>query len=134
MLEKHGWTSFDVWQIKLIEMFMDHSEKKTLVSPETVCSILGKIESSLIKKRLGFAKEVKHFISTDCYNFVNEMSDLQSRNFFAVVNYYDLVPNCINLVDLSGKVNYIRLLYEFKKLNYTTKTVKCIDDIIKISK
>lgn len=134
MLEKHGWTSFDVWQIKLIEMFMDHSESKTLVSPETVCSILGKIESSLIKKRLDFAKEVKHFISTDCYNFVNEMSDLQSRNFFAVVNYYDLVPNCINLVDLSGKVNYIRLLYEFKKLNYTTKTVKCIDDIIKISK
>lgn len=113
---------------------MDHSESKTLVSPEIVCSILRKIESNLIRKRSDSAREVKHFISTDCYNFVHEMSDLESRNFFAVVNYYDLVPNCINLVDLSGKVNYIRLLYEFKKLNYTTKTVKCIEDIIKISK
>lgn len=128
------WTSFDIFQIKLIELFMDHSESKTLVSPEIVGSILSKIKSNLILKRSEFAKEIKHFISKECYNFVHEMSDLQSRNFFSIVNYYDLVPNCINLVDLSGKVNYIRLLYEFKKLGYTTKTVKCIDDIIKISK
>lgn len=131
-MEKQGWTSFDVWQIKLIELFMDHSEPKVLVSPEIVGSILSKIESNLIRKRSDFGKEIKHFISSECYNFIHELPDLQSRNFFAVVNYYDLVPNCINLVDLSGKVNYIRLLYEFKKLNYTTKAVKCIENIFKI--
>lgn len=115
-------------------MFMSHSEEKTIISPEIVGSIIGKIETSLIMKRKELNKEIKQFISTECYNFVHEMSDLESRNFFAVVNYYDLVPNCLNLVDLTGKVNYIRLMYEFKKLNYTTKTVKCIDDILKISK
>lgn len=134
MVEKPVWNSFDVWQIKLIEMFMDHPGTKALVSPEIICSILSKIESSLKQKHFEFVKEIKHFISTECYNFVNEMSDHQSRNFFGVVNYYDLVPNCINLVDLSGKVNFIRLLYEFKKINFTTKTVKCIGDIIKMSK
>lgn len=134
ILEKQTWNSFDVWQIKLLEMFMDYSKTKVLVAPEIVSSILSKMESRLKQKRTEFAKEIKNFISTECYNFVNEMTDIQARNFFAVINYYDLIPNCMNLVDLSGKVNFIRLLYEFKKINYTTKTVKCINDIMKISK
>lgn len=49
----------------------------------------------------------------------------------AVVVFYDVPINVLNLIDLSGgQLNYIKMIVELKKLGLGSNTIRCIFNIL----
>lgn len=78
------------------------------------------------------AAPLRRFISASSFepSVIADLTAEEVARLLAVVNYYNLTPNLLNLVDLSGTVNYLRYLYEFKKLNLDVHTISCLIKVL----
>ncbi|XP_054087608.1 anaphase-promoting complex subunit 1 [Zeugodacus cucurbitae] len=123
----------DIWQIKLIDLYMEkYTQPHTLITAELMGALLEKFKVFIENTRRAMASILRSFISSNSLapSIINELSAVELARLFSVVNFYNLTPNLLILVDLSGTVNYIRYLYEFKKLNLDVKTIHCLIKIL----
>ncbi|XP_053948485.1 anaphase-promoting complex subunit 1 isoform X1 [Anastrepha ludens] len=123
----------DVWQIKLIDLYMEKYEQPhILLTSELMRAQLEKFKMFIENTRRTMSTTLRHFISASSFepSIITDFSAEEVARLLAVVNYYNLTPNLLNLVDLSGTVNYIRYLYEFKKLNLDMQTMNCMIKIL----
>lgn len=122
--------TYDVWQLKLIEIFIRKSKDNLLLSKEIVYSVLENLKTYIESCQISCRNHLKLFITSHCIDSFCKLSSSDISKVLAVIVYYDLHPNVLNLVDLTGTVNYMRLLFELKKLNMETSTINCIIKVL----
>ncbi|XP_067639434.1 anaphase-promoting complex subunit 1 isoform X2 [Eurosta solidaginis] len=123
----------DVWQIKLIDLYMEkYKNPHILITRELMRAQLEKFKVFIENARRSMAVTLREFIGATTFepSLIGNFTAEDTARLLAVVNYYNLTPNLLNLVDLSGTVNYIRYLYEFKKLNLDVRTINCLIKIL----
>ncbi|XP_017493946.1 PREDICTED: anaphase-promoting complex subunit 1-like, partial [Rhagoletis zephyria] len=123
----------DVWQIKLIDLYMEKYEQPhILLTSELMHAQLERFKMFIENTRRVLAAPLRRFISASSFepSVITDLTAEEVARLLAVVNYYNLTPNLLNLVDLSGTVNYIRYLYEFKKLNLDVQTINCLIKVL----
>ncbi|XP_004520043.1 anaphase-promoting complex subunit 1 [Ceratitis capitata] len=123
----------DIWQMKLMDLYMEkYAEPHVLITSELICALVEKFKVFIENTRRALASTLRSFISTPALesSITADLSREELARLLAVVNFYNLSPNVLSLVDLSGTVNYIRYLYEFKKLNLDVHTINCLIKIL----
>ncbi|XP_036221809.2 anaphase-promoting complex subunit 1 isoform X2 [Bactrocera oleae] len=123
----------DVWQIKLIDLYMEkYRQPHLLLTSELMGAQLEKFKVFIENTRRAMAPFLRSFISTSALepSIISELSAVELARLYSVVNFYNLTPNLLVLVDLRGTVNYLRYLYEFKKLNLDVQTINCLIKIL----
>ncbi|XP_055843307.1 anaphase-promoting complex subunit 1 [Episyrphus balteatus] len=125
--------TYDVWQLKLIEIYTRMQTENILISKEIVNSVLENLKSYIESCQVSCRNHLKKFITSHCFDSLCELSSTEISKVLAVVVFYGILPNVLSLVDLTGKVNYMRLLYELNKINMETSTINCIIKVLDIS-
>lgn len=123
----------DVWQIKLIDLYMEKfKQPHILLASELMGALLEKFKVYIENTRRAMAPILRSFISSSSLepHIINKLSTVEVARLYAVINFYNLTPNLLILVDLSGTVNYLRYLYEFKKLKLDVQTIHCLIKIL----
>lgn len=103
-----------------------------LLTSELMGAQLEKFKVFIENTRRAMAPFLRSFISTSALepSIISELSAVELARLYSVVNFYNLTPNLLVLVDLRGTVNYLRYLYEFKKLNLDVQTINCLIKIL----
>lgn len=127
-------TTFDIWQFKIISSALSkiqssHSEfllssdiiRSSIIEPETLIEDWANSNISQLKQYL-FSANTIYLQETDLKILLK---------IAAVVVFYDVPINVLNLIDLSGgQLNYIKMIVELKKLGLGSNTIRCIFNIL----
>ncbi|XP_023031148.1 anaphase-promoting complex subunit 1 [Drosophila willistoni] len=121
-------TNNDVWQIKLIEAYLGQGqeEKHPLISVELIQMMTEIFKLQLEASGRELCVPLREFLSQKRLepSYVASVNAQDLQRVFCVINYYNLMPNLLNGVDLSsGTINYMRVLYEFRQLQLAPHTI-----------
>lgn len=75
----------------------------------------------------------KRYLFSSNTTFLQESTGDISSKLSTLITFYDLPINVLNLVDLGGQLNYLRMLVEFKKLGLDTHTIQCIFKVLNVN-
>ncbi|XP_017050802.1 anaphase-promoting complex subunit 1 [Drosophila ficusphila] len=120
--------NIDVWQLKLIDAFLSRGRETEhpLISVELIQMMQELFKQEMEDSTRELCLPLREFLSRKRLDpsYVTTVSGPDLQRAFCVINYYNLLPNMLNGVDLStGTVNYMRLLYEFRQLNLGAHTI-----------
>lgn len=73
---------------------------------------------------------IKRYLFSSNTTFLQEYNGDIAAKIATLITFYDLPINILNLVDLSGQLNYFRMIVEFKKLGLDTHTIQCISKVL----
>ncbi|XP_017115012.1 anaphase-promoting complex subunit 1 [Drosophila elegans] len=121
-------TNIDVWQLKLIDAYLNRSQESEhpLISVELIQMMQELFKQEMEDSTRELCLPLREFLSRKRLepSYVTTVSGPDLQRTFCVINYYNLLPNMLNGVDLStGTVNYMRILYEFRQLNLGAHTI-----------
>lgn len=124
----------DVWQVKLIDAYLGKNPgEHTLISVELIQMMQEIFKVQLETSINELCVPLREFLTNKCLEpaYVASVSSDDLQRVFCVVNYYNLLPDLFNGVDLStGPINYIRILYEFQQLQLSPLTIFCLLKIL----
>jgi len=120
--------NIDVWQLKLIDAYLSRSQESEhpLISVELIQMMQELFKQEMEDSTRELCLPLREFLSRKRLDpsYVTTVSGPDLQRAFCVINYYNLLPNMLNGVDLStGTVNYMRILYEFRQLNLGAHTI-----------
>ncbi|XP_033168826.1 anaphase-promoting complex subunit 1 [Drosophila mauritiana] len=120
--------NIDVWQMKLIDAYLSRSQESEhpLISVELIQMMQELFKQEMEDSTRELCLPLREFLSRKRLDpsYVTTVSGPDLQRAFCVINYYNLLPNMLNGVDLStGTVNYLRLMYEFRRLNLGAHTI-----------
>lgn len=131
---KHMASNNDVWQVKLIDAYLGKNPgEHTLISVELIQMMQEIFKVQLETSINELCVPLREFLTNKCLEpaYVASVSSDDLQRVFCVVNYYNLLPDLFNGVDLStGPINYIRILYEFQQLQLSPLTIFCLLKIL----
>lgn len=119
--------------MKLIDIYLNRINlENKLISRELVNSYGFKLMDLLLKWRQRFTSHIKNYISCASLNIelLENLNQDDIAKLLSVIIYHGIPPNILNLVDLSGPLNYIRYLYEFSKLKLEPLSMYCIINVL----
>ncbi|XP_060661715.1 anaphase-promoting complex subunit 1 [Drosophila nasuta] len=117
----------DVWQVKLIDAYLGKSPNEhTLISVELIQMMQELFKMQLEASTRELCVPLREFLCQKrlepSYVACINAHDLQ--RVYCVINYYNLLPNLLNGVDMSnGPINYLRIMFEFQQLNLSPHTI-----------
>lgn len=131
---KHMASNNDVWQVKLIDAYLGKNPgQHTLISVELIQMMQEIFKVQLETSINELCIPLREFLTNKRLEpaYVASVSSDDLQRVFCVVNYYNLLPDLFNGVDLStGPINYIRILYEFQQLQLSPLTIFCLLKIL----
>lgn len=117
----------DVWQVKLIDAYLGKSPgEHTLISVELIEMMQELFKVQLEVSTRDLCVPLREFLCQKRLepSYVACISAQDLQRVYCVINYYNLLPDLLNGVDMSnGPINYLRIMYEFQQLNLSSKTI-----------
>ncbi|XP_037936242.1 anaphase-promoting complex subunit 1 [Teleopsis dalmanni] len=119
-------SSIDVWQIKLIDTYIDHYQKDhILFSKELVNSNLERLKLYFENSLHELNVYLKLFVSTSSFDasILADLSTADMARLMAIINYYNLTPNVVEHLNISNTICYEGYLYELAKNKLEPRTI-----------
>ncbi|KAL7744257.1 hypothetical protein ACLKA6_009216 [Drosophila palustris] len=117
----------DVWQVKLIDAYLGKSPSEhTLISVELIQMMQELFKVQLEGSTRELCVPLREFLCQKRLepSYVACISAQDLQRVYCVINYYNLMPDLLNGVDMSnGPINYLRIMYEFQQLNLSPHTI-----------
>ncbi|KAH8304880.1 hypothetical protein KR018_006035 [Drosophila ironensis] len=128
-------TNSDVWQLKLIEAYLgrDHESDHPMISVELIQMMLELFKLQMENSTRELCMPLREFISRKRLepSYITTVSGPDLQRVFCVINYFNLLPNMLEGVDLSnGTVTPLRLMCDFHHLGLNAQTIFCLYKIL----
>lgn len=118
----------DIWQLKLINSYLQHYRKShILFSKELITSYIEQFHTFVENCRQQLAVPLRQFINSRDFepHIVANLSLHEVSRMIAVVIFYQLTPNLLNVIS-QRPTNYLGYIREFQKLQLDPTTTQCL--------
>lgn len=118
----------DVWQLKLLNCYLNHyTQSHILFSKELICAYIEQFQTFIDNCRQTLSLPLRQFISSADFepHIIANLSEQDVARLVAVIIYYQLTPNLLNLI-IQRPANYVGYIKEFQKLQLDSTTTQCL--------
>ncbi|XP_075158873.1 anaphase promoting complex subunit 1 [Haematobia irritans] len=123
----------DIWQLKLLNCYLDqYSHPHILFPKELISSYIEQFKVYMEMYRQKLSKPLRQFLNARDFesHAIANLSQEDLAQMVAVIIYYQLTPNLLNTT-MPSPSNYMGYVKEFAKLNLEANTTQCLLTILK---